>query len=100
VENGTAKVTRLPVPHDAPEGFRWVAVVEADPAWALAEPGKTCRQRMPGGRAHGVPATVRKRIGITRVVGWNFCPEHADGHWAEDGRVYHWEPRLISRGRS
>lgn len=104
MENGTAKVTRPPVPHDAPEGFHWVVTAEPDAAWAPAEPGKTCRQRMPGGRAHGAPATVRKRIGITRRVDWNFCDEHAQGHWVEgegkNARVYHWEPRLISRGKS
>jgi hypothetical protein len=95
VNNGTA--ARPAPPHEAPDGCHWVAVVETDPAWGVAGQGRTCRRRMPGGRAHGVPAVVRKTTGITRRVPWNFCLEHGEGHWVQDGRVYHWAPRRNDR---
>jgi hypothetical protein len=88
---GTA---RPPVPHDPPAGFHWEAAEDVTGSWRPADPGKPCRYRGSGdARACGSPAVVRKIRGIKRRIWWNYCadPEHAEGHWAEHGKVMHWQ---------
>jgi hypothetical protein len=88
----TAPETVFPEPpYPAPEGSQWLAE-PADPAeWKVAAPGSTCRYRGTEPLAHGAPASVQQRHGVTRIVWWNFCvPEHSGGYWAQAGQVWHW----------
>lgn len=87
MESMTAE--RPPVPYPAPPGDVWVAE-EAGPDWQPAEAGRKCRALGPGGTAHGAPAAVRQLHGLHRRVWWQFCLQHGEGHWIEDGKVMQW----------
>ena len=96
-----ADVARPEPPAPPGDGYEWVVVPDDPEEWALAEEGATCRGQGPKPavgrpRAHGVPAVVRHKLGLSRRVWWNFCPDHADGRWAEDGVVVHWERKPVS----
>jgi hypothetical protein len=77
-------------PREPKPGYKW-ASAEAEDA-GVAEPGKTCRYRVPGPqRACGKPAGIYLVRGIGTRVKWHYCvPEHSYGHWVEDGKVLHW----------
>ena len=84
MSNGTAFAR--PEPPNAPEpGMRWAAVPADKATWAPAPPGKTCRGRGPGGRAHGVPAALQRMRGVAARIPWHYCvEEHGEGRWVED----------------
>jgi hypothetical protein len=81
-------------PREPRPGWKWVAA-EAEDA-GIAEPGTTCRYRVPAtaeapSQAHGAPAGIYLARGIGSRVKWHYCvPEHSYGHWVEDGKVLHW----------
>lgn len=88
-----------PAPPAPAGGFAYVIV--ADPAWTLAEDGRTCRWR-PGGRpgeippACGEPAVTQAEAPGNRLRSWReYCAEHtlAHLHWVQDGQVWTWELR-------
>lgn len=88
-----------PAPPAPAGGFAYVIV--ADPAWTLAEDGRTCRWR-PGGRPGGIPpacgkpAVTQAEAPGNRLRSWReYCAEHtlAHLHWVQDGQVWTWELR-------
>lgn len=95
--NGTAEAAvRPPVPHEAPEGRRWVPAPAPGSGVRPARDDGPCRWRGSADPAAcGAPNVVEHRHGVTRVSWWRYCLEHGGGYWVEAGedgvpRVMQW----------
>lgn len=86
-----------PEPHEAPDGFEYVAVPDAH--WRIAS-GKRCRASGQRGRSRCPNDCVAElnRSGWRDGAAprwWAYCSEHMYGRWIEDGKVVHYVLRPV-----